>query len=108
MDAYHRYMQIGCIVQGLLQHLAVNFRDEVWAAFKGWLRTMRTDLIPSEMVVSQALKTAFPDILLSKSEEPEIKKFILDRACCDRIPGFKMTGICYDLENHEVSSTKYS
>jgi hypothetical protein len=92
MDAYHRYVQIGCIVQGLLQHLAVNFREEVWAAFKGWLRTMRPDLNPSEMVAAEALKTAFPEFLLGKSGEPEITKFILDRACYERIPGFTMTG----------------
>ena len=92
MDAYHRYVQLGCIAQGLLQHLAINFRDVVWASFRSWLRTMRKDLVPSEMVVANALKSCFPEFLLDRTAEPELKKFILDRAACDSIPGMAMTG----------------
>lgn len=92
MDAYHRYVQLGCIAQGLLQHLAINFRGVVWASFRSWLRTMKTDLVPSEMVVANALKSGFPEFLLDKISEPELKKFILERAEPDRIPGFTMTG----------------
>jgi len=44
--AYHRYVQLGCIAQGLLQHLAINFRDVVWASFRSWLRTMREEIHP--------------------------------------------------------------
>lgn len=88
MGAYHRHVQLGCIVQGLLQHLAVNFRDTVWTQFGSWLRTMKTNLAPSEMVVAQALKLAFPEFLLDIGQEPELKKFILDRANRDRIPGY--------------------
>jgi hypothetical protein len=89
LDAYERYVQIGCIVQGLLLHLAVNFRDAVWSQFGSWLRTMKTDCAPSEMVVSQALKQAFPKFLLDESNGAEIKKFILERAILSRIPGFR-------------------
>ncbi len=90
IDAYHRYVQLGCITQGLLQHLAINFRGTVWAKFGSWLRTMKTNLIPSEMVTAQALKSSFPEFLLDTSTEPKLKKFILDRAEGDRIPGFRM------------------
>lgn len=90
MDAYHRYVQLGCIVQGLLQHLAINFRDVVWAKFRSWLRTMRKDLVPSEMVVANALKSSFPEFLLDRITEPELKKFILDHSECDKIPGLGM------------------
>ena len=92
MDAYHRYVQIGCIAQGLLQHLAINFKDEVWAKFRSWLRTMRKDLVPSEMVVAKALESGFFEFLLDRSTETEMKKFILDRIQCDNIPGMKMAG----------------
>ena len=88
LDAYHRYVQLGCIVQGLLQHLAINFRRSVWASFGSWLRTMKTDLVPSEMVVANALRSHLPDFLLDSSGEIELKKFILDRADCSRVPGF--------------------
>ena len=92
LDAYHRYVQLGCIAQGLLQHLAINFRQEVWASFRSWLRTMRPDLVPTEMVVAKALQTSFPEFLLDKNSDPVMKKFILDRADCDRISGLSMTG----------------
>jgi len=90
LDAYHRYVQLACIVQGLLQHLAINFRQSVWAAFKSWLRTMKTDLVPSEMVVAQALRSHLPEFLLDSSNNAELKKYILDRAQCDRMPGVTM------------------
>lgn len=91
MAAYHRFVQLGCIAQGLLQHLAINFRETVWAKFNSWLRTMRTDLVPSEMVVGYALKSSFCYFLLDTSTEPEMKKFILERADFDRMPGMTMT-----------------
>lgn len=88
LDAYHRYVQLGCIVQGLLQHLAINFQQSVWASFGSWLRTMKTDLVPSEMVVANALRLHLPQFLLNSSGEVELKKFILDRADYARVPGF--------------------
>lgn len=90
LDAYHRYVQLGCIAQGLLQHLAINFRASVWHCFRSWLRTMRTDLVPSEMVVANALKSCFPEFLLDRSSELDLKKFILDRADGSKIPGINM------------------
>jgi hypothetical protein len=90
LDAYHRYIQLGCIAQGLLQHLAINFREDVWATFRGWLRTMKPDLVPSELVVAHALRASLPEFLLDPSSETELKKFILKRADCGRMPGFRM------------------
>jgi hypothetical protein len=78
------------IAQGLLLHLAINFRKTVWSEFKSWLRTMKTDLVPSEMVVAHALKSTFFHFLLGATIDPELKKFILDRAVFDRIPGVDM------------------
>lgn len=88
LDAYHRYVQLGCIVQGLLQHLAINFQQTVWASFGSWLRTMKTDLVPSEMVVANALRSHLPQFLLDSSGDVELKKFILNRADYARLPGF--------------------
>jgi hypothetical protein len=90
IDAYHRYVQIGCIVQGLLQHLAINFRLSVWRTFNSWLRTMKPNRVPSEMVVALSLRHSFPQFLLDTHSEPELKKFILDHADPDRIPGINM------------------
>jgi hypothetical protein len=90
MGAYHRYVQLGCIAQGLLQYLAICYRTQVWASFGSWLRTMKTDMVPSEMVVAQALRTSLPEFLLSNPDDSDLKKFILDYADYDRLPGFKM------------------
>jgi hypothetical protein len=90
MGAYHRYVQLGCIAQGLLQYLAIGYRTSVWASFGSWLRTMKTDMVPSEMVVAQALRTSLPDFLLNSEDNSDLKKFILDHADYDRLPGFKM------------------
>jgi len=92
LAAYHRHVQLGCIAQGLLLHLAINFRQEVWATFKSWLRTMKPNLIPSELVVASALRHTLPEFLLDSSEATPIKKFLLDRADTSRIPGFLLTG----------------
>jgi hypothetical protein len=90
LDAYHRYIQLGCIVQGLLLHLAVNLREAVWAKLRTWLRTMKPDLVPSELVVAHALRASLPEFLLASADESELTKFILDRADCGRIPGLNM------------------
>lgn len=87
MGAYHRYVQLACVVQGLLQHLAINYRQVVWAKFRSWLRTMKPDQVPSEMVVAQALKSSLPEFLLGSPNDREITKFILDHAEIERTPG---------------------
>lgn len=92
IEAYHRYVQVGCIAQGILLHLAINFREKVWVSFKGWLRTMRPNLIPSEMVVACALRESFPEFLARAPGHAALKKFILDRADHNRIQGLLLTG----------------
>jgi hypothetical protein len=42
------------------------------------------------MVVALALKSCFPEFLLERTTEPELKKFILDHAECDKIPGMSL------------------
>ena len=90
IGAYHRHVQLGCIAQGLLLHLAVNWKTEVWSRFQSWLRTQRTQWIPSEFVVSMTLRTYLPEFLLSRSKDNELQKFILDHAELEKIPGFRM------------------
>ncbi len=78
--AYHCYVQIGCIAQGLLMHLSVNFGSTVWKSFRSWLRTMKKDLPPSEMVVSYALRSSIPVFLLGRNKTLPLKKFFTDNA----------------------------
>jgi hypothetical protein len=48
LRAYHVHVQLGCIAQGLLQHLSLNHTAEVWHCFRSWLRTMNPAMPPSE------------------------------------------------------------
>jgi hypothetical protein len=79
LDAYHRFIQIGLIAQGLLQYLSVCFHDLVWAKFGSWLRTIRPGIPPSEFVTSLALKNSFPDFLSGTASTATFTKFLINR-----------------------------
>ena len=63
MNAFHLHVRLGCIAQGLLQHLALNYTAEAWRFFRSWLRTMNPALPPSELVVACALRSTLPQFL---------------------------------------------
>jgi hypothetical protein len=92
MDAYHRYVQLGCVAQGLLQHLALNFRARVWNNFGSWLRTMKTAQPPSEMVVSQALRSSLSELLRALRREPILEEFLLAQLDVDQSTGLLLAG----------------
>ena len=58
LHAYHVFIQAAVVCQGLLQYLAVAFPQCVWHAFGSWLRTIRSGIPPSELVVASALRHA--------------------------------------------------
>jgi len=86
IKAYHAWAQLACITQGLLLHLAVNHHSAVWGKFRGWLRTMRPDLAPSEFVVSLALRYSLPEYLFATQYQSDIALFILENADIERLP----------------------
>jgi hypothetical protein len=90
LDAYHRYVLLGCIAQGLLQYLALSFRVEVWGAFRSWLRTMKPDQPPSEAVVAQALRNSLPEFLVAAPDEHDLKKFIFENTDFERSPALPL------------------
>jgi len=63
MNAYHVYMQVGVIAQGLVQCLAITLPEVVWANFGSWLRTIRNGVAPSEHTVAIALRNVLPEFL---------------------------------------------
>lgn len=91
IGAYHRYVQLGCIAQGLQQHLAVNFRVTVWAHFRSWMRTMKPAVPPSEAVVAQALRGSLGDFLLDAPRDHELTLFLADHIDPERCPTFRLT-----------------
>jgi hypothetical protein len=90
--AYHRYVQLGCVAQGLLQHLALNFRTRVWGLFGSWLRTMKTAEPPAEAVAAQALRNTLPELLPTAGGDHTLKKFILQQVDIDRCPALRFAG----------------
>jgi len=76
MAAFHVHVQLGCIAQGLLQHLSLNYTAEVWLCFRSWLRTMNPALPPSELVVANALRSAIPRFFSSSQLDPKLKKIL--------------------------------
>lgn len=90
MAAYHRYVQVGCIAQGLLQHLALNCGATVWRCFRSWLRTMKPHLPPSELVVAMALRTSLPEYLCSADDSDILRKMIVENGEPTRMPEWSM------------------
>jgi hypothetical protein len=90
LGAYHCYVQLGCIAQGLLQHLAVNYPTLVWECFRSWLRTMNTDCVPSEMVVATALRNSLFDFLRLSPSNQKLKKMLLNNVDPSRMPEINM------------------
>jgi hypothetical protein len=83
LRAYHVHVQLGCIAQGLLQHLSLNFTDEVWRCFRSWLRTMNPALPPSELIVANALRTAIPAFFTFPHLDANLKKIVAKYRCPD-------------------------
>jgi hypothetical protein len=79
LAAYHRFIQLGLIAQGILLALATTVPQLVWASFGSWLRTIRPGIVPSEAVVAGALRNTLPHLLADSSPAPDLAKFIQER-----------------------------
>lgn len=90
LEAYDLHAQLGCIAQGLLRHLAVNLRSEVWGEFRSWMRTMDVRATPSEAAAAQALRASLPDFLTGSPPEGIFEKFLIERVDWGRVPGLQM------------------
>ena len=79
LDAYHRFIQIGLIAQGVMVALATTVPALVWGSYGSWLRTIRPGIAPSEAVVASALKNTLHHFLSDGSPAPILAKFIQER-----------------------------
>ena len=80
LRAYHVDVPLGCIAQGLLQHLSINHTAEVWRCFRSWLRTMNPAMPPSELIVAHALRSSLPLFLTLPTLAPDLTK-IMTKYC---------------------------
>jgi hypothetical protein len=79
LAAYHRFMQLGLIAQGIMIALATTVPELIWRHFGSWLRTVREGVHPSERVVAEALRNTLPDFLAVESADPILVKFLRQR-----------------------------
>jgi hypothetical protein len=79
MDAYHRFIQVGLVAQGLLQYLSICVPDLIWAKFGSWLRTIRPGVLPTEQVTSLALNNTLAEFLLGSPQNAIFTKFLIER-----------------------------
>lgn len=92
LKAYMLHVQLGLIAQGLLIYLSVSLKNVVWRHFGSWLRTMKTQNCPSELVVAYALRSTFWGFLLNLSVGRTWKKFISERMDFSRLPELRLAG----------------
>jgi hypothetical protein len=92
LAAYHRYIQIALISQGVLQCIATTTPALVWSSFGSWLCTVRPGIPPSELVVMIALRNSLPDFLIPSGPGDLLRKFLRDRLDLNRADGFRLAG----------------
>ena len=76
MNAFHLHVQLGCIAQGLLQYLSLNHSDEVWRCCRTWLRTMKIEKPPSELVTAYALRSSLREFAFSSKMDPNLTSIL--------------------------------
>jgi len=90
IHAYHVFMQAGAIAHGLLQYLAAEFPEQVWASFSSWLKTIRPGVAPSEFVVQNVMRESLPDFLANCAKTHSLAKFIVERQLADNPKLFRL------------------
>jgi hypothetical protein len=88
--AYHAHIMAGIIAQGMLQYLSMAFTTLVWKSFGSWIRTIRPGVLPSEQVVSIAMRNVLPEFLAVNDPEQNIVQFIREKIDVDRSEGLAL------------------
>ena len=90
IDAYHRYIQIGLMAQGVPQHLSSMFPQLVWSSFGSWIRTIRPGICPSEQVTAIALRHTLAEFLADSAGASILTKFLWERIDLSRHEGLRL------------------
>src|SRR5262252_2372840 len=90
IHAYHVFMQAGAIAHGLLQYLASEFTELVWASSGSWLRTIRPGVPPSEFIVENVMRQTLPDFLVNGAQTSSLAKFIAQQQDVDNPKIFRL------------------
>lgn len=79
LHAYHVFLAMGVVAQGLMHYLAACCSEAVWGAQRSWLRTIREGVAPTELVVKMALRNTLGEFLVAGAASHDVAKFIVDR-----------------------------
>jgi len=79
LDAYHRFIQLGLIAQGIMCVLATTVPELVYKSFGSYFRTIRPGIAPSEAMVAISLQNTLIYLLADNSPAPILAKFIQER-----------------------------
>ena len=90
LEAYHRFVQLGCIAQGLMILLAFTDGTTVWGQFRSWLRTMNKENPPSELVVSYALRSSLFEFLKDSPQDQKLKEILTQHMKIQQMQEYQM------------------
>lgn len=79
LDAYHRFIQLGLIAQGIMCVLATTVPELVLGAFGSYFRTIRPGIAPSEAMVAISLQNTLPNLFTDNFSEPLLTKFLREK-----------------------------
>lgn len=85
LRAYHLFILLGFIAQGLMQYLSIHYHEVVFKKFGTWLRTIRANTLPSEMVVALAMKNTYAEFLEDGEYCFIFEKFLRDKISTKRL-----------------------
>jgi len=91
LGAYHCFIRMAMIAQGVLQTLAILYPKVVWQNFGSWLRTVRPGVAPSEWVVSMALRQRLPEFLAGNRKTNPLAKIITENLDLERAEGWRLS-----------------
>ena len=79
VEAFERFVNLNAIALGLLQVLALELPNVVWAHFPQWFRTLPKHGLPSEQIVRMALQHLQPMILSKRRSTLLLAKLLADK-----------------------------
>ena len=105
LRAYEVYVQLAFISQGIMQYLSVAHTRLVWTHFTGWIRTIRPNVLPSEMVVSWGLRNNLIYFLEGKPFPLCLQKFIREKTIFQEVESLQEI---FALNLHFATATHWS
>lgn len=76
---YQIHLQLSCIVYGMLIYLSIVARNEIWGKFRGWLRTIKKENVPSTQIVQMALSETEKNFYHHLKIDKNMMKFVVEK-----------------------------